>query len=172
MPGTLKADVMGSEVAGRSFQRDYGATFTDVFDKMQAADVVRSVTTRVLMRRTNRALFLGGGQADGGNLSAWNPQPPAGRQQQLREAAAAMLQQALLGLQAGMQPAQPVVEILPRRKPATLSGLTGQVRDVMGRCPALADASEAEMDSRPVARPLAAALAEKPSRTQRSLVAR
>ena len=36
MPGTLKADVMGSEVAGRSFQRDYGATFTDVFDKMQA----------------------------------------------------------------------------------------------------------------------------------------
>ena len=46
MPGTLKADVMGSEVAGRSFQRDYGATFTDVFDKMQAADVVRSVTTR------------------------------------------------------------------------------------------------------------------------------
>ena len=133
---------------------------------------MRSVTTRVLMRRTNRALFLGGGQADGGNLSAWNPQPPAGRQQQLREAAAAMLQQALLGLQAGMQPAQPVVEILPRRKPATLSGLTGQVRDVMGRCPALADASEAEMDSRPVARPLAAALAEKPSRTLRSLVAR
>ena len=105
-------------------------------------------------------------------MSAWNPQPPAGRQQQLREAAAAMLQQALLGLQAGMQPAQPVVEILPRRKPATLSGLTGQVRDVMGRCPALADASEAEMDSRPVARPLAAALAEKPSRTLRSLVAR
>ena len=151
MPGMLKADAMGSEVAGRSFQRDSGATFTDVFDKMQAADVtdadfaaeVRSVTTRVLMRRSNRALFLGGGQADGGNLSAWNPQPPAGRQQQLREAAAAMLQQALLGLQAGMQPAQPVVEILPRRKPATLSGLTGQVRDVMGRCPALADASEA-----------------------------
>ena len=78
-----------------------------------------------------------------------------------------MLQQSLLGLQAGMQPAQPVVEILPRRKPATLSGLTGQVRNVMGRCPALADASEAEMDARPVARPLAAALAEKPSRTLR-----
>ena len=106
MPGTLKADAMGSEVAGRSFQRDYGATFTDVFDKMQAADVVRSVTTRVLMRRTNRALFLGGGQADGGNLSAWNPQPPAGRQQQLREAAAAMLQQALLGLQASAEKAR------------------------------------------------------------------
>ena len=73
----------------------------------------------------------------------------------------AMLQRALLGLQAGMQPAQPVVEILPRRKPATLSGLTGLVRDVMGRCPALADASEAEMDARPVAQPLAAALAKR-----------
>ena len=114
---------------------------------------------------------LGGGQADGGNRSAWSPQPSVGRQQQLQEAAAAMLQQALLGLQ-GMQPAQPVVEILLRRKPATSSGLTGQVRDVMGRCPALADASEAEMDARPVARPLAAALAEKPSRALRSLVAR
>ena len=143
-----------------AFQRDYGATFTDVFDKMQAADItdadfaaeVRSVTARAPMRRTNSALALGG-QADGGNRSAWAPQHPARRQQQLQEAAAAMLQQALLGLQ-GVQPAQPVVEILPRRKPG---GLAGRVRDVMGRA-ALADASEAEMDARPVARPLAAAL--------------
>ena len=61
-----------------AFQRDYGVTFTDVFDKMQAADItdadfaaeVRSVTARVPMRRTNSALALGG-QADGGNRSAW-----------------------------------------------------------------------------------------------------
>ncbi|CAJ1341584.1 unnamed protein product, partial [Effrenium voratum] len=121
-----------------AFQRDYGATFTDVFDKMQAADITD-------------ADFAA--EADGGSRSAWAPQHPAGRQQQLQEAAAAMLQQALLGLQ-GIQPAQPVVEILPRRKPG---GLAGRVRDVMGRA-ALADASEAEMDARPVARPLAAAL--------------
>ena len=54
-----------------AFQRDYGATFADVFDKTQAADItdadfaaeVRSVTALVPMRRTNSALALGGGQA-------------------------------------------------------------------------------------------------------------